>query len=192
MLEARARRKRCEKLDKLQRTIKQRRHEVETMEEELRQLDSVESPGPAATPSRTGFTPSLPCPPGWSPDPSTAKVNLTSELINELTEEELKQMVLDGTVETGVADSGATSSCGVDTTSDCGRYKWRDQFVPTGKASNKVFQYREGALGVGKELKHLPCDVSTRRGKRNPHRAGPTEPPDQHKQVCRRELRTRF
>ena len=35
MLEARARRKRCKKLDKLQRTIKQSRHEVETMEEEL-------------------------------------------------------------------------------------------------------------------------------------------------------------
>ena len=188
MLDARAWRKRREKLDKLQRTIKQSRHDVETTEEELRQLDSVESPEPAATSPRTWFTPNLPRPPGWSPDFSKTKVNLTSELINELTEEELKQMVLDGTVETAISDSGATSSFGVDTTSDCGRCKWQDPFVPTGKPSNKIFQCGGGALGVGKELMHLPYGV--RGGAKNPHCAGPTEPLDQHKQVCRRELRT--
>ena len=160
MLDARARRKRREKLPRqTAQTVEQSRREVETMEEELRQLNSIESLGPAATPPRTWFMPSSPRPPGWSPDSSTAKINLTSELINELTEEDPKQMVLDGTVETAAADSGATSSCGVDTTSDCGRYKWKDPFVPTGKPSNKGFQYRGGALGVGKELKHLPYDV---------------------------------
>ena len=55
-----------------------------------------------------------------------------TELINKVTDKELKQMALGGTVETVIADSRATSSCRVNAMLDCGRYKWHDPFILTG------------------------------------------------------------
>ena len=69
-------------------------------------------------------------------------------------------MVLSGTVETAIADSGATSSCGKKAMSKCGTYALdTSALVATGLRSNKVFRYAEGNLGVADEVKHLPFDV---------------------------------
>ena len=181
MLDARTQRKRREKLENLQRTVELGKCNVQKLEEEMCQLKSNESLRLAALPPKTWFTPSIPLPPSWSPEPATAEVNLITELANEMTEEDLK--VLDGTVETEIADFWAISSCGIDTTSDCGRYKWRDPFIPTGKQHNILVRrwhpwHREGA-----QVSVIRC---ARRIKRNPHRTKP------YKQVRRRRLSSRF
>ena len=46
--------------------------------------------------------------------------NPTTYLIYGMTEEQLKDMVLSGTVETTIAASGATSSCGKKAMTKCG------------------------------------------------------------------------
>jgi len=77
-----------------------------------------------------------------------------------MTEEHLKAMVLSGTIETAIADSGATSSCGKKAMSNCGAYALdTSALVATGLRSNKVFRYAEGNLGVADEVKHLPFNV---------------------------------
>jgi len=40
----------------------------------------------------------------------------------ELSEDDLRTAVLNGTVPTGIADAGASASCGKPTVSDCGRF----------------------------------------------------------------------
>ena len=68
-------------------------------------------------------------------------------------------MVLNGTVETSIADSGATSSCGKKAMSKCGTYALHaSALVATGLCTNKVFRYAAGSLGVADEVKHLPFD----------------------------------
>ena len=68
-------------------------------------------------------------------------------------------MVLQGTVETGIADSGATSSCGK-VLSKCGSYGLNtSSLISTGLPSNKIFRYAEGNLGIVDEIKHLPFKV---------------------------------
>ena len=68
-------------------------------------------------------------------------------------------MVIDGSIDTAIADSGASSSCAKEPTSECGKYAVPDQLLATGKPSTKVFQYGGGELGKAKEIKHLPWDV---------------------------------
>ena len=69
-------------------------------------------------------------------------------------------MVLSGTVETSITDSGATSSCGKKVMSKCGHYAMdTSALVATGLPSNKVFRYAEGILGVADKIRHLPFDV---------------------------------
>ena len=159
MLAARVDRKRRNKLQKLQQAVELSKWNVQLLENELQQTMPDAAPEPVDLKPTSWFEPSLPCPPGWSWEPTAAKVNLTAESINELTEADLKQMVLDGTIDTAITDSGATSSCGMDTTSNYGQYQLPDPFVAAGKPSNKIFQYGGRSLGVGKELKHLPYDV---------------------------------
>ena len=84
----------------------------------------------------------------------------TCELVNTITDEQPKQMVIEGSVETGIAGSGVTSSCGEKLFSNCGGYGLdTSSLVATGLRSNKVFRYAEGNLGVVDEIKHLPFDV---------------------------------
>ena len=108
----------------------------------------------------------------------------TAEYINELTEQEMKQIVLDGTLETAIADSGATSSCGKESISECGTYRLKDPFASTGRPSNKLFQYTGGHIGAGKEPKRLPYEVGGE-AQRNTQRSGHQNPFDKHQHVCR-------
>ena len=86
--------------------------------------------------------------------------NPTTDLVNSVTDNQLKTMVLSGTIETAITDSGATSSCGKKVTSKCRNYMLdTSALVATGLPSNKVFRYAEGNLGVADEIKHLPFDV---------------------------------
>ena len=91
----------------------------------------------------------LPVPPSWSePGPE------------RLSEEELKRMVLEGTVPTAIADAGASSSVGKPTVSTCGKYALNaDPFTHTGRRSNKIFQYAGGSLAPASEIKELPFEV---------------------------------
>ena len=69
-------------------------------------------------------------------------------------------MVLEGKVETDIADSGATSSCGKQITSQCGEYGLETTgLISTGLKSDKVFRYTEGTVGAANEIKHLPFNV---------------------------------
>ena len=69
-------------------------------------------------------------------------------------------MVLSGTVETSIMDSGATSSFGKQVMSKCRNYALDTSvLVATGLPSNKVFRYAEGNLGVADKIRHLPFDV---------------------------------
>ena len=63
----------------------------------------------------------MPRPLSWKKEEQKPS-NPTTELICGMTEEQLKDMVLSGTVETAIADSGATSSCGKKAMSKCGTY----------------------------------------------------------------------
>ena len=104
--------------------------------------------------------PSPPEPPQWKQQRTQQQHNPTCELINQITEQELKQMVLEGTIETGMADSGATSSCGKQMLSQCGRYQLdTSALITTGLPSNKVFRYAEGTTGAASEIKHLPYNL---------------------------------
>ena len=69
-------------------------------------------------------------------------------------------MVLDGTIETGIADSGAKSSCGTEIMSQCRDYGLEATgLISTGLRSDKVFRYAEGTVGAADEIKHLPFNV---------------------------------
>ena len=69
-------------------------------------------------------------------------------------------MVLSGTVETAIADSGATSSCGKKAMSKCGTYTLdTSALVSTGLRSNKIFRYAAGSLGMVDEVNRLPFNV---------------------------------
>ena len=57
----------------------------------------------------------------------------------------MKQMVIDGAIETAIAGSGASSSCAKGPTSECGRYTVGDELVATSQVSIKVLQYGRGA-----------------------------------------------
>ena len=75
----------------------------------------------------------------WSTNPEIKEANPTANLIyQQMTETELKQRVLDSMIETAIADSGATSSHGSDTISECGRFKLAFSLISTGKPSGKV------------------------------------------------------
>ena len=67
-------------------------------------------------------------------------------------------MVSDRTMDTAIADSGATSSCGKDNVSECSRYQIKDPLISIGQPSN-IFQYAGGNIGTEKELKRLSYDV---------------------------------
>ena len=72
-------------------------------------------------------------------------------------------MVLEGKIETGIADSGATSSCGKQMLSQYGRYQLdTSALITTGLPSNKVFRYAEGTTGAASKIKHLPYNLRGR------------------------------
>ena len=77
-----------------------------------------------------------------------------------MSENQLKQLVINGEIDTAIADAGASSSCGVPWTSECGEYKLKDDpFTETGRKSNKIFQDAGGGLAPATEVKELPYSV---------------------------------
>ena len=58
-------------------------------------------------------------------------------------------------METTIADSGATSSCGQKVVSKCENYELdTSTLIAIGLPSNAVFRYAEGNLGVADEIRH--------------------------------------
>ena len=100
----------------------------------------------------------LPTPPGWN---TTREHEL--EFINAtecISEDQLKEMIINGTIDTAIADAGASSSCGVPLISECGGYKLKgNPFIETGRRSDKIFQYAGGGLAPATEIQELPYKV---------------------------------
>jgi len=112
---------------------------------------------------------SLPEPPTWKTEQSVgeaeaiflAEENILDNNQRSPAEEELRQKVINGEVPTAIADAGASSNVGKPMqTSECGRYQLAsDPFKPTGRLSNKIFQYGGGAIAKAKDIRELPYDV---------------------------------
>ena len=78
----------------------------------------------------------------------------------ELSEDDLRTAVLNGTVPTGIADAGASASCGKPTVSDCGRFTMaKNPFISTGRKSNKIFLMALGNIAPAGEIRSLPFDL---------------------------------
>ena len=73
------------------------------------------------------------------------------EQVNNINE--LKQGVLDGTIPSAIADSGATSSVGTK------RDKKRNAFVATGRQSDKAFRMPNGEVEEASDVDELQHDV---------------------------------
>ena len=66
--------------------------------------------------------------------------------------ETLRAGVMDGSISSAIADSGAASSCG--------KYEIRgNPFKPTGRRSDKIFQYAGGEFAPADEIMHLPFQL---------------------------------
>ena len=66
--------------------------------------------------------------------------------------ETLRAGVMDGSISSAIADSGAASSCG--------KYELRgNPFKPTGRRSDKIFQYAGGEFAPADEIMHLPFQL---------------------------------
>ena len=160
MIEARARRKRNTKLQKLASQKESGSFRMQLLEKALLSLEEsmAERQKPHHPTETSWYAPTLPQPPAWAPEQSKSS-NPTCDLVNNITEAELKQMVLKGTVETGIADSGATSSCGK-VLSECRSFGLKTtSLISTGLPSTKIFKYAAGNLGMANEIKHLPFQV---------------------------------
>ena len=99
-------------------------------------------PPPPPAPKAYKFVPKLPAPTSWK-------------------EEELRDMVLQRTIPTAVADAGASSNLGAaPLVSTCGDYEIAGSlFLPTGKESDRTFRDASGGLNPTTELRELPMDV---------------------------------
>ena len=160
MTRARAQRKRNDKFQKIGAQKEASLSKLQILEHALMSLeDKMEQQQVPHEPAKAEvFVPNMPQPPAWKKN--EGPTNPACELVNNITDEQLKQMVGEGSVETGIADSGATSSCGKKVFSNCGRYDINTlSLVTTGLPSNKVFRYAAGFLGVTDEIKHLPFDI---------------------------------
>ena len=96
----------------------------------------------------------LPMPPRWQQESLQY-----SDRAATLTEEKLRELTLSQQIPTAIADAGATSNCGMDYESECGRYKMVNPFVDTGRISDKIFQYAGGGLAPASVIKELPMEV---------------------------------
>ena len=101
------------------------------------------------SPATTSDVIDIPMPPSWSESKPTCA-----------SEEELKQMVLNGEVPTAIADSGASSSIGKPMIPTCSNHALNaDPLVHTGRKSTKIFQYGGGSVAPVSEVKEFPFDV---------------------------------
>ena len=99
----------------------------------------------------------LPMPPTWKAEPTNVAWVNAAQCISE---DQLKQMVINGEIETAIADAGASSSCGMPLVSDCGEYELKNNpFTETGRKSNKIFQYAGGGIAPATDINELPYDL---------------------------------
>ena len=103
---------------------------------------------PQPSPTHNVVTPRLPSPPSW-------------DTAANLSEKNIKQLVLNGQVPTAIANAGATSYCGAPSlVSTCGTYKIQpDPFIPTGQNSDQIFHAAGGQLYPADEIKMLPLNI---------------------------------
>ena len=116
MLDSRAQRKHTNKLQKWAKQSEESHAIIEQCEAQLRAIAEAQDQVPTTEepPQTRWYQPSMPAPPAWSKAKETE--NPTLALVNSITEKSLKQMVLDGSIDTAIADSGASSSCAKETT----------------------------------------------------------------------------
>ena len=81
------------------------------------------------------------------------------EVVATISEAELREFTITQQVPTAIADAGATSNCGMDYESNCGRYCMGDPFHGTGKPSDKIFQYLGGDIAAATTIKQLPMEI---------------------------------
>ena len=105
MLRARAARKRNQKNSKVETTKANSERALAALDAELQALNNnILQPESVPTPPQArAYAPVLSQPPTWKPE--SKDVNATAELIDSITDTELKQRVLEGTIETAIADS---------------------------------------------------------------------------------------
>ena len=151
MQDARRQRKLKEKLQKINERKESAMAALESLEDELLQ-HTKEMVGAADSEQETKCTSAqiqtipIPEPPAWSKS-------------DGVTEDKLKELTLAQKIPTAIADTGASSNCGMDYKSDCGNYEMKDPFEATGRESDKIFQYAGGDLAPATTVKHLPLDV---------------------------------
>ena len=79
---------------------------------------------------------------------------------NELSEDELRTALLNGTVTTDIAVAGASASCGKPTLSDCGRFAMaKDSFISTGLKLDKIFLMALGNIAPADKRKRPPFNI---------------------------------
>ena len=93
-------------------------------------------------PTHHVVTPQFPSPPSW-------------DTAANLSEQNIKELVLNGQVPTSIAEAGATSNCGAPSlVSTCGAYKIQpDPFIPTGQKSDRIFRAAGGQLYPADKIK---------------------------------------
>ena len=98
ILRARAARTHDQKISKLETTKANSERTLAALDAELQALNnSTSQPASAPTPTQArAYAPTLPQPPTWKPESKDA--NSTAELIYSITDTELKQRVLEGTI----------------------------------------------------------------------------------------------
>ena len=80
--------------------------------------------------------------------------------MTEDSDAEMKWKVLNGKVKIGIADAGASASCGQPEMSDCGRFEVDgDLFNPTGRKSTKIFQYAGGSIAAADTINEFKFNV---------------------------------
>ena len=114
MREKRAQRKRAKKLKKLKKQAMTAQLNVSKLEKELLEIELEARQTEPTTAQQSTFQVKeqvpLPIPPAWT----NAQPSQTRDL---------KHLVLNGLVPMAIADTGATSNCGIEYVSECGQYK---------------------------------------------------------------------
>ena len=98
---------------------------------------------------------SLPILPPTTRQPPVSPIGMLED-----SDTEMKWKVLNGKVKTGIANAGASASCGRPEMSDCGKFEVDgDLFNPTGRKSTKIFQYAGGSIAAADTINEFKFDV---------------------------------
>ena len=93
-------------------------------------------------------------------DGTSMLMALTPDVSTEDGDAAMRSKVLNGTIRIGIADAGASSSCGQSKLFDCGGFSIdSDLFNPTGRKSSKIFQYAGGAIAAADDINKFKFNV---------------------------------